>query len=67
VRENGNTVPSTSDVVGLYITVPGESWCRAVPCHERAINDVIIIKLTAGTQNKIPYKTYISDYSYFED
>ena len=34
-------------------------------------NDVkmtsIIIKLSAGTQNKIPYKTYISNFSYVEN
>ena len=30
-------------------------------------SDVIVIKLTAGTQHKIPYKTYIWIFSYFEN
>jgi len=45
-----------------------EKHCTDRPCSEykwRQNNDAIVIKLTAGTQNKIPYKTYISDFSYF--
>jgi len=30
-------------------------------------SDVIVIKLTAGTQHKIPYKTYIWIFSYFTE
>ena len=30
-------------------------------------SDVIIIKFTAGTHNLIPYKTYISEFSHFEN
>jgi len=32
-------------------------------CH----SDVIVIKLTGDTQNYIPYRTYISEFSYFEN
>jgi len=32
-------------------------------CH----SDVIVIKLTASIQHKIPYKTYILDFSYFQN
>jgi len=37
---------------------------NAYKCRQ---DDVIIIKLSAGTRNKIPYKTYISDFSYVEN
>jgi len=41
--------------VKLYYTIPYHS-------------DVSLIKLTAGTQNSIPYKTYISEFFlYFEN
>jgi len=30
-------------------------------------DEVIIIKLSAGTRNKIPYKRYMSDFSYVEN
>jgi len=46
--------PLNGNVVAFNVN----KWCHG---------DVIVIKLTAGIQHKIPYKTYLWIFSYFEN